>query len=240
MAAPADVTVQNLNGIWVMDSSLSTPTEPILQLQGMSWITRKALSYATVTLYVTQHPDSDIKSLMHIDIDQTVTGGIKGTSEKRSTDWNEREHKDHIFGSVVGQSRLVRGSKGEDGKLRPKTEYVTKIGGNGVDDEKIQKFLNGEILPDGTESEGWLLDAVGDDFGEGEGLFLQNWVRNVDQGYGWTAEQIWGFENINGKRYYTRRVVVAAKDGSYQLGRLVYNYQGPNETAGNKEQTPAQ
>lgn len=52
--------------------------------------------------------------------------------------------------------------------------------------------------------------------------------------------QIWGFENINGKRYYTRRVVVAAKDGSYQLGRLVYNYQGPNETAGNKEQTPAQ
>lgn len=49
--------------------------------------------------------------------------------------------------------------------------------------------------------------------------------------------QIWGFENVDGKRQYTRRVVVAAKDGSYQLGRLVYNYQGPVQTP---EETPAQ
>ncbi|GAE00074.1 conserved hypothetical protein [Paecilomyces variotii No. 5] len=237
MAAPADATIQDLSGTWVMDATLSTPTDPILQLQGMSWLTRKALSYATVTLSVTQYRDSENKSLAHIDIDQTLTGGIKGTTETRITDWTEREHKDHIFGAVVGQTRLVRGSKGEDGKLRPKTEYQTKIGGNGVDDEKIQKFLNGEILPDGTESEGWLLDPVGEDFGEGEGLFLQNWVRNIDEGYGWTAEQIWGFENVDGKRQYTRRVVVAGKDGSYQLGRLVYNYQGPVQTTA---ETPAQ
>lgn len=128
---------------------------------------------------------------MHIDIDQVATGGIRGTTEKRITDWAEREHSDHIFGTVVGQSRLVRGSKGEDGKLRPKAEIQTKIGGNGVDDEKIHKFLNGEISPDGSPSEGWLVDEVGDEFGEGEGLFLQNFVRNIDEGYGWTAEQVW-------------------------------------------------
>ncbi|KAL2005636.1 hypothetical protein VTN00DRAFT_10129 [Thermoascus crustaceus] len=234
MAAPADVTVQDLNGTWVMDKTLSTPTDPILKLQGISWITRKAISYATITLSISEYaeadPAADNKPIVHIDVEQTATGGIRGTTEKRVLSWVEREHSDHIFGNCVGQSRFVRGSKDENGKVRPDVDVQTKIGGNGVDDNTVRRFLRGEILPDGTETEGFLVEEAkegdGVELGEGEGIWVQSWVKNKD--VGWTAEQVWGFETINGERRYTRRVVVA-KDGQYQLGRLVYTFLGRKE-----------
>ncbi|OJJ40447.1 hypothetical protein ASPWEDRAFT_33843 [Aspergillus wentii DTO 134E9] len=218
MAAPADVTIKNLNGEWVMNKTISTPPDAILTLQGMGWVTRKALSYATVTMKINQYANPENNKVVNIDIDQVVTGGIKGTSEKRITDREKREHSDHIFGTVQGQSRLLRGSKGEDGKVRPDIELNTKI-----DDEKVRKFLRGEVLPDGSASEGYVVEELGEEHGEGEGLWLQSFVQNTDSGYGWTAEQIWGFEVIDGKRYYVRRVAVA-KDGKYELGRLVYEF----------------
>ena len=54
-----------------------------------------------------------------------------------------------------------------------------------------------------------------------------SYVVNQDKGYGWTAEQLWGFEEIDGKRYYTRRVVVRdAKGSKTERVRLVYDYKG--------------
>lgn len=164
--------------------------------QGISWITRKAISYATITLsiseYVEPDPAADNKPVVNINIEQTATGGIKGTTEKRVLSWVEREHSDHIFGNCVGQSRFVRGSKDENGKVRPDVDVQTKIGGNGVDDNTVRRFLRGEILPDGTETEGFLVEEAkegdGVELGEGEGIWVQSWVKNKD--VGWTAEQV--------------------------------------------------
>lgn len=86
-----------------MSKSLSSDMDEVFQLQGLNWITRKALSIATVTLRVNHYTSDDQKE--HIDVSQTVTGGIKGTDENRILDWQERPHSDHIFGNVVGQSR---------------------------------------------------------------------------------------------------------------------------------------
>jgi hypothetical protein len=115
---------------------------------------------------------------------QTTTGGLGGTTEKRIVNWTENDHRDHIFGHVVGKSRFIRGSKGEDGKVRPDIDLQTD-----VKDEKILKFLRGEIFVDGEETEGFVVDEpAGDDLGEGEGLWLQSFV--VSQDSGWTAEQV--------------------------------------------------
>jgi hypothetical protein len=51
---------------------------------------------------------------MHIDIDQTATGGIKGTAELRKLDWTFREHEDHLFGKLKGKSRWVNLDQVED------------------------------------------------------------------------------------------------------------------------------
>ncbi|CBF75823.1 hypothetical protein AN3590.2 [Aspergillus nidulans FGSC A4] len=221
MATPTDITFENYNGSWTMDRTISDPTDPILAMQGLSWFMRTTLAWVTITLNTKQYQDAehpDDKTIQHIDVDNIVTGGVQGTSEARVTDWKKREHSDTIFGRVEGQSRLIRGSA-KDGKVRPDVDVCTRI-----QDEKIGRFLRGEIGADGSETEGFLVDPAGEGFGEGEGLWLQSWVESVDST--WTAEQIWGFETINGQRYHTRRVV-CANNGEYVLARLVYTFVPP-------------
>ncbi|KAJ6126852.1 hypothetical protein N7523_002464 [Penicillium sp. IBT 18751x] len=238
MAAPPTTTIKNLTGQWQMDATLSDPTEPILSLQGMSWFLRKALPYATVTLHVKEYADEANPQVYHIDVDQVITGGINGTQERRQLDWQQRDHTDNIFGTLHGRSRFIRGVKGADGKVRPAVEIQTKVG-DAAADEKVAKFLRGEILANGSASEGFLVEDEGAEFGEGEGLYVQSWVVNEESG--WTAEQvcfivsceIWGFELVNGTlRHHTRRVAVTKGNGHVELARLVYVWQKPTGSEG--------
>ncbi|KAL5340800.1 hypothetical protein BJX70DRAFT_94829 [Aspergillus crustosus] len=226
MATPADITFANYNGSWTMDRTISDPTDPVLAIQGLSWFMRTTLAWVSITLNTKQYQSPDHptdKTIQNIDVDNIVTGGVQGTSELRVTDWKKREHNDTIFGRVEGQSRLLRGVSA-NGKVRPHVEISTN-----VEDEKIGKFLRGEINADGSEAEGFLVDPVGEGYVSGaekgeEGLWLQSYVESLDSG--WTAEQIWGFELVNGERYHTRRVVVA-NNGEYVLARLVYTFVPP-------------
>ena len=58
---------------------------------------------------------------------------------------------------------------------------------------------------------------------EPEGEFVQSYVESV--GGGWTADQVWGFEMVDGKRYHVRHVVVR-KGEDWKEARLVYDWQG--------------
>lgn len=235
MAAPSDVTMQNLNGTWVMNKTLSSDTDAVLSLQGIGWLTRKAIGVATITLSVKEwiEPNADDPAnapITKIHIEQTATGGIKNT-ESRTTDWRVREHKDRTFGKCSGQSRMVRGAKDAEGsgKVRPVFELQTDKPQDQL--EKIKRFLRGEITIEGEEEGpegGFLVDDVqekdGVSYPEGEGLWLHNYVKSEEAP--WAVEQIWGFEMFNGQRHHSRRLVAATKDGKYILGRLVYDYQG--------------
>ncbi|KAI4123000.1 MAG: hypothetical protein LQ338_005508 [Usnochroma carphineum] len=55
-----------------------------------------------------------------------------------------------------------------------------------------------------------------------KGEHVQSYVES--KGGGWTADQVWGFEMIDGKRYHVRHVVVRKGD-DWKLARLVYDYQ---------------
>lgn len=125
-----------------MNKTLSDDTDAILQLQGIGWWTRKAISLATVYLSVKQYTDD--AGHTHIDIIQTATGGIKGTTELRELDWVEREHEDHLFGKLKGKSRWIT--------LEDVDEPFNKEGwlegdeeSSGPNGEKhIQSFVNNE------------------------------------------------------------------------------------------------
>lgn len=157
-------------------------------MQGMGWFTRKAISLATVTLHVKQYTHDD--GVVRIDIQQTITGGIKGTAELRTLNWTERSHSDHIFGDLKGKSRWIT--------------------------------LENPEITDEYLKEGWLEGQEENAGPEGE-RHIESFVAN--EGKGWTGDQIWGFAIVDGKRYYTRRVVV--QKGSEVLKvRLVYNWQG--------------
>ena len=83
--------------------------------------------------------------------------------------------------------------------------------GSGTPEDKV--FLKGEKLKDLKTDTHFLEDEL-----------VQSWA--VSQGGGWTAEQIWGFETVDGKRFYTRRVVVR-KGEQVERVRLVYDFKGP-------------
>lgn len=78
-----------------------------------------------------------------------------------------------------------------------------------------KEFLDAKKLRDGSSTPGWLDEQ-----------HVQSYVINVDKGYGWEAEQDWGFEEVDGKRYYTRRIVCRKGDKVERL-RIVYDYTGP-------------
>lgn len=149
---------------------------------------------------------SDKNSTIHIDISSNASG-LSTTQENRELDWKDRPHKDKIFGSVVGRSRLISSSS----TFEPCESYS----------EADKQFLQGQHLKDGKTSSRFKDEES-----------VQSYVKNQDSGHGWTAEQVWNFEEIQGKRYYTRRVVVRSKDGSKtEIVRLVYSYQGPLDAA---------
>ncbi|KAI9806868.1 MAG: hypothetical protein M1833_002526 [Piccolia ochrophora] len=199
MAAPDDININDLTGDWQMNKTLSNDVDPVLQMQEISWLLRRAIGFATITLHVTHYTSSDPQpDTVHIDIAQTASMGIKGTTENRTLDWAERENTDHIFGKVRAKSRVV-GLAGVD------------------DDEGKDAFLK----------EGWLGAEAGEDGkegGEGErgGVkVVEAWVRNLDKG--WVARQVWGFAEVDGKRYHVRRVVVTKGEERLEV-RLVYDF----------------
>ena len=51
----------------------------------------------------------------------------------------------------------------------------------------------------------------------------------------WTANQVWGFEVIDGKRRHVRHVVVR-KEEDWKQARLVYDWMGPAAAGGKKEE----
>lgn len=127
-------------------------------------------------------------------------------------DFEDRPHKDKIFGNVVGRSRLITLSAGP---FEPCEKYS---------DVELD-FLQGKQLKDAKTASKFLDEES-----------LQSYVKNQDSGYGWTAEQVWNFEEIEGKRYYTRRVVVKNANGSKsEKSRLVYDYLGPLSEGANAE-----
>ncbi|KAH9944033.1 uncharacterized protein BXZ73DRAFT_73668 [Epithele typhae] len=105
MAAPAEMTSRDISGKFVMNKSLSGKTDEILRLQGVSWLTRKAISVAVINLSIKHYTDDN--GVEHIDIDQTLSGGIPGTAEYRTFDGTERTNEDHVFGPVLSKSMRV-------------------------------------------------------------------------------------------------------------------------------------
>lgn len=75
-----------------------------------------------MTLHIKQYEEDGVT---HIDIEQFVTGGMKGTTELRQLDGSERVHDDHVFGKCKGTSRWVNIADVEDPRLqqnwRPET-----------------------------------------------------------------------------------------------------------------------
>ncbi|KAK7951008.1 uncharacterized protein PG986_006736 [Apiospora aurea] len=205
MAAPASKTIGDLNGTWAMNKSLSDNTEPGLALQGIGYLTRKAIGLASVTLTVKQYsgphlpPSAAAGDCVRIDIEQTATGGIKGTTENRCADGEKRTHSDWLFGTVESSSRFA-----------PAGDALKQaVGDYGLDAASVE-YLAGNWLVDESEKTG----------PDGAAHLVSCADNQKD---GWVAVQVWGFQTIGGERRYARNIVLKKGDKKVEM-RLVYDY----------------
>ncbi|KAJ5346572.1 hypothetical protein N7541_009054 [Penicillium brevicompactum] len=224
MAASPDTNIERLNGNWILNKELSSNSfDAALKLQKISWLLRKAISFATIYLQVLQYPIKDGQSSepsIKIDFIQTATGGLSGTKEERLLDWKEYDHTDYFFGAVRASSQFVSGAPVKDGSIRPEFDLKTN-----TTSAEIKQFLTGEINEDWTKSAGFLVESKDDETGD---KILGCWVHTFERSekLEWTAEQIWGFEMIGELRYFTRRVVIMTSKGQHLCQRLVYDFAG--------------
>jgi hypothetical protein len=167
-------------------------------LQGVGWLTRKAIGLATVTQHIshTSTTGGDGQPVTQIDIEQFATGGVKGSSEKRTLDWQYRGHSDWLFGTLQGRTRY-----------NTLKAILEENKGKGVEEEDA-KYL----------AEGWLKESE-------EGEIVESFVDN--DGAKWTGWQVWGFAEINGERKHTRRFAIRRKDKDEVVRvRLTYDWVG--------------
>jgi hypothetical protein len=102
MAAPKEVTLQNLAGKWSLNKSLSDDFSQVLALQGVNVLIRKAIGAASVHLKIVQNSQNELK------MEQTATAAsIPGTTEEYILDWEWRTNHDAFFGDVKGRSRWI-------------------------------------------------------------------------------------------------------------------------------------
>ncbi|KAL6310491.1 hypothetical protein BKA93DRAFT_883386 [Sparassis latifolia] len=66
---------------------------------------------------------------------------------------------------------------------------------------------------------GWLEDTK-----EHGGLFTVEYSDTEKSGKTWIAEQVWGFEEVNGERRHTRRIAFSGPKEEKLHTRLVYDY----------------
>lgn len=186
---------------FLQNKTLSDSPDPVLALQGVGWLTRKAIGMATVTQHLKQSPTTgeDGKPTTQIDIEQFATAGVKGSTEKRTLDWHARGHTDWLFGTLQGKSRY-----------NTLKAIVEESKGKGTDEEDA-KYL----------ADGWLAETE-------EGEVVESFVDN--EGAKWTGWQIWGFAEINGERKLTRRFAIRRKDKDEVVRiRLTYDWLGDLE-----------
>ncbi|KAG5979680.1 hypothetical protein E4U55_004898 [Claviceps digitariae] len=151
MAAPADKTLKNLNGQWTVNYDLSESTDPALAIQGIGYVIRTAISYATISLSVTQYdappkpPNQSADPVTHIDITQSASG-LTSTQENRCVDDTVREHTDWLFGTVQGRTKWVSLEDVQDTYLK-----------NGWEVEGDGKFIWSHVE---NQEKGWTADQI--------------------------------------------------------------------------------
>jgi hypothetical protein len=183
---------------------LSDNVDAILSMQGVPWISRTAISYAAITLYVNHYKDEN--GVEHIDSDQTLTGGFPGTTENRILDWTPRDHYDYVFGAVVGKSRRLKVDEIEDSFLKDGWVADTREHGlvcSWIESDREKSGYNWTSYEVRSSSRPPYLGPDSEPF----------------------PSQVWGFEEIQGEIRYARHIKFTEKPGGTVVyARLVYDY----------------
>lgn len=240
MACPKDVTMQDLSGRWTLNTKLSDNIDPMLALQGVSWLARTALSLTTVKLQIKHYHSDDASPGPAINTTTTATtptqAGPAQPSSAKAGDTpakdtakeptgvkgkGKTEQVEHID---IAQTMSGIPSSHEhrvlDWTLRKSSNAVFgEVEGRSrripTPKEITQSLTDGDAATRAWMAEGWSpAPAAAVDGGGGEEGFVQSYVRSLEKGRGlYQIEQVWGIGDVGGERRHVRRLRTWTEDG---------------------------
>nr|QJY30859.1 hypothetical protein [Discosia rubi] len=108
MAAPENTNILNMTGIWSLNSLESDDLGPTFALQGVPWIVRKVISFASLEITMDQKepaPPTDPSTI--IKVKQTVRPGGFDTANSYVLDGKLRTDTVPIFGAMSMRAQYV-------------------------------------------------------------------------------------------------------------------------------------
>ncbi|KAJ5083254.1 hypothetical protein N7456_012681 [Penicillium angulare] len=127
MAAPSEITLKNLNGQFVMNSSISDSGDPILKLQGVNFFFRKILNMVAVTVVFKEWVDES--GITHVVIENKPSSGLPANVEDRTLNGEPNKFAHTLFGNVS-----VRTKWQSVKELNDIDEYLAKGFEDGTED----------------------------------------------------------------------------------------------------------
>lgn len=140
-----------------------------------------------------------------ITIHNVSLGGIKGTTEERVLDGEFAEHSDYIWGHVKGRTQYA----------------LTQDTNDNLMEHWSQETSEGECIVDETMAMNGSWSSIMVSF-----IMSSVIARPAAFSDMLIPPKIWGFEMINGSRFFVRHVTVRRGSQS-SSARLVYEYTGP-------------
>lgn len=151
MAAPKQANVFDVTGRWLLNRGLSNSTEASFALQGIPWIVRKVINFASLELQYVKLPPAPGSTAARFGFKQTISPGGFNTSNEYIIDGESRTDTVPIFGEISAQCSYI----GRDA--------VAKHVGNVVDsnsvDMAILEIIRSEVMG-WSASTVWVLEMV--------------------------------------------------------------------------------
>ena len=107
MAAPKEATVLNVTGRWLLNRTLSDSTEASFALQGIPWIVRKVINFASLELQYVKLPPAPGSTATRFGFKQTVSPGGFNTSNEYIMDGEKRTDTVPIFGEISARCSYI-------------------------------------------------------------------------------------------------------------------------------------
>ncbi|KAI1362324.1 hypothetical protein F5Y08DRAFT_312432, partial [Xylaria arbuscula] len=157
MAAPSEIDITDVTGRWSLNRGLSDSLDPFFTLQGIPWIIRKVINFASLELQYIKDSPSDTNTAPSFAFKQTVRPGGFDTNNRYVIDGEKRTETVPIFGEVTMHAKYLdrdevtleqtfgRGIEGDAEKDVALLE-VTESAGMGWRGETLWVFetINGE------------------------------------------------------------------------------------------------
>ncbi|KAK4985521.1 hypothetical protein LTR50_005929 [Elasticomyces elasticus] len=134
MAVPDSLTIKDISGTYTLNKALSDSMQPMLRMQNINFMVRQVVQYSSITVTLKQFADP--KGKVHLEQQQTTTGGMRTTKDRIvDGEWSQKDNK--IWGPVRTRTRFV--------KLRDIDDDFLKAGWT-------QDCLEGEVIETMDES----------------------------------------------------------------------------------------